>query len=68
MFLQDSVPDTSYYMNLGYTISFLVIGLYVLSLYIRTRNLKRDLTLLEEMETSAPTGGESISGTKAPNL
>lgn len=50
MFLQDSIPDTSYYMNLGYTISFLVIGLYVLSLYIRTRNLKRDLTMLEDME------------------
>ena len=50
MFFQSSIPDTSEYMILGYTVSFLVIGLYVLSLYIRTRNLKRDLTTLEEMD------------------
>ena len=50
MFYQASIPDTSEYMILGYTVSFLVIGLYVLSLYIRSRNLKRDLTTLEEMD------------------
>ena len=54
MFLQESVPDTSQYMILGYTVSFLVIGLYVLSLYIRNRNLKRDITLLEDMDKAAP--------------
>ena len=58
MFLQTSIPDTSEYMILGYSVSFLVIGLYVLSLYIRTRNLKRDLSLLEEMDKPVPAGAE----------
>ena len=59
MFLQFDIPDTSRYMVMGYTVSFLVIGLYVLSLYIRTRNLKRDITLLEEMEQPASAGPEA---------
>jgi len=49
MFLQETPPDTSQYMILGYAVAFIVMSLYVFSLYIRTRNLKRDLSLLEEM-------------------
>jgi len=45
-----STPDTSYYMNLGYTFFFIVMSIYVASLYIRTRNLKRDLEMLESMQ------------------
>ena len=45
-----STPDTSYYMNLGYGFFFVVMGIYVASLYIRNRNLKRDLEALEAMQ------------------
>lgn len=50
MFIQEFTPDTSRYMVLGFSVSFVVMTLYVFSLYIRARNLYRDLTLLEEME------------------
>ena len=50
MFLQEPIPDTSAYMIAGYAIAFIVMGLYVLSLYLRNRNLKQDLTMLEELD------------------
>ncbi|HJR81619.1 MAG TPA: hypothetical protein VJ821_16220 [Anaerolineales bacterium] len=53
MFFQEATPDTSGYMIAGYLIAFLVMGLYVLSLYLRSRNLRQDMTMLEEMENSA---------------
>lgn len=54
MFLQ-SIPDTSGYMIAGYAIAFLVMILYVASMILRNRNLKQDLTMLEEMDkTSKP--------------
>ena len=68
MFFQSSIPDTSEYMILGYTVSFLVIGLYVLSLYIRTRNLKRDLTTLEEMDDQVSAGAASKASSSPATL
>ena len=54
MFLQN-IPDTSGYMIAGYAIAFLVMILYVASMILRNRNLKQDLTMLEEMDkTSQP--------------
>ena len=53
MFFQEPTPDTSGYMIAGYAVAFLVMGLYVLSLYLRNRNLKQDLTILEEMDRTA---------------
>lgn len=50
----DTTPDTSAYMIAGYTISFLVMGIYVASLYIRNRNFKRDLEVLESMQVEKP--------------
>jgi hypothetical protein len=50
MFLQNGTPDTSGYMVAGYVIAFLVMGLYLASIWLRNRNLKRDLSMLEEME------------------
>jgi hypothetical protein len=52
MFLQTPTPDTTGYMIAGYAAAFIVMGLYVASLYIRTRNLKRDKETLEEMDNS----------------
>ena len=54
MFFQESTPDTSGYMIAGYTISFIVMALYVVSIYLRTRNLHRDKTMLEELEEPVP--------------
>jgi hypothetical protein len=53
MFFQEPTPNTSGYMIAGYAIAFLVMGLYVLSLYLRNRNLRQDMSMLEEMEDSA---------------
>jgi hypothetical protein len=37
-------------MIAGYAIAFAVMFLYVASLYIRYRNLDRDMSMLEEMD------------------
>lgn len=49
MFLE-APPDTSEYMIAGYAISFLVMGIYIASLYIRTRNLRQEEQILEELD------------------
>ena len=43
-------PDTTDFMILGYTVIFGVMLLHLLSLYLRHRNLKLDLELLEDLE------------------
>ena len=43
-------PDTSTYMIAGFVVSFLTMGIYVLSLYIRNLNLKRDVETLESLD------------------
>jgi len=50
MFLQETTPDTSGYMIAGYAIAFIVMTLYVASIYVRNRNLNQDKAMLEEME------------------
>lgn len=50
MFFLETPPDTSQYMVAGYAISFAVMLIYVASLFIRFRNLNRDLSMLEEMD------------------
>ena len=46
----ETFPDTSSYMIAGFVISFLTMGLYVLSVYLRNKNLHRDLETLEELD------------------
>ena len=48
--LQEAPAETTGYMIAGYAVIFGVMLLYVASLYIRKRNLLRDLGVLEEME------------------
>jgi hypothetical protein len=50
MFFLDTPPDTSQYMIAGYAIAFGVMLIYVASLFIRYRNLNRDLSMFEEMD------------------
>jgi hypothetical protein len=51
MFFQEGTPDTSGYMIAGYAVAFVVMIIYVLSLYVRNRNLKKDLTMLDELDS-----------------
>ncbi len=48
----ETIPNTDNYMIAGYVISFLTMGIYVLSIYIRNKNLKRDLEMLQELDKS----------------
>ena len=58
MFFQDITPDTSGYMIAGFVISFVVMGLYVASMYLRARSLRQDQSLLEEMDKEAKPAAE----------
>ena len=53
MFFQEATPDTSGYMIAGYAVAFIVMGIYVASIYIRSRNLNQDMSMLEEMDKPA---------------
>ncbi len=46
----ETTPDTTVYMIAGYVIAFATMFIYVASLFIRSRNLNRDLSMLEEMD------------------
>jgi len=43
--------DTWNYFVMGYAIFFSVMGIYVVSYFVRFRNLRRELALLEELES-----------------
>lgn len=60
MFFQEATPDTSGYMIAGFIITFLVMALYVASIYIRSRNLKQDMTTLNELEEPTPPKRQSM--------
>jgi len=59
MLLQDAPPDTSAYMIAGFTVFFVISGIYLLSLALRRRNLERDLETLESMEAERPGFGRT---------
>ena len=46
----EPTPDTSTYMLAGYVIAFLVMGIYIFSLYIRKKNLNAELEVLESLD------------------
>jgi len=46
----ETTPDTSAYMIAGFVVSFVTLGIYVLSLYIRNLNLRRDAETLESLD------------------
>ena len=47
----EPTPDTSGYMIAGYALTFIVMGIYLASMYIRKTNLNRDLETLESLKT-----------------
>lgn len=50
MFFDEVPPNTSVYMIAGYVIFFVVTAIYVASLFIRTRNLDKDLEALKGLQ------------------
>ena len=60
MFLE-TIPDTSGYMLAGFGISFAVMGIYVLSIYLRTSNLKRDAETLDSLKTESKPKAKSTT-------
>lgn len=52
LLLQQGPADTLDYMVAGYAVIFGVMLLYLGSLIIRTRNLRQDIELLEDLEES----------------
>jgi CcmD family protein len=50
MYLLDTTADTFNYMVLGYAVIFVTIGLFIASLVVRTRNLSREIEMLDEIE------------------
>ena len=59
MFFQEATPDTSGYMIAGYAVAFIVMTLYVISIYIRSRNLRQDMSMLNEIEEDTQAKGAS---------
>lgn len=51
---QQGPAETTQYMIAGFVVIFGAMGLYILSLYIRQRNLRLENQLLEEIETDHP--------------
>jgi hypothetical protein len=43
-------PDTSSYLILGYAVFFIVMAIYLSSLFLRQRSLQRDLVTLQDLE------------------
>ena len=52
MLLAEATPNTLNYYIAGYVVFFTIMTIYLVSLYIRNRNLKRDLATLQGMEQS----------------
>lgn len=50
MILQEGPAQTTNYMIMGYAVIFGLMLIYVASLYVRQRNLKQDLELMEELK------------------
>lgn len=60
MLLQEAPADTFSYMAFGFIVILGSIGLYLLSLVNRYRNLQRDMDLLDEVSANAEPSMESV--------
>ncbi len=60
MLFDQGTPDTSVYMIAGYSIFFIIAAIYLVSLFIRARNLRRDLETLQSMESEAQTPAPEV--------
>jgi hypothetical protein len=53
-FLQDGPANTTSYMIAGYAVILGMILIYIISLYVRQKNLLQDLEVLQELEDQDP--------------
>jgi formylmethanofuran dehydrogenase subunit B len=53
MYLQEAPAETFNYMAFGFTVILGTMGLYILSLINRFRNVERDMELLDQLNTKA---------------
>ncbi len=60
MLFDQGTPDTSVYMIAGYVIFFVIAAIYLVSLFVRARNLRRDLETLQSMESEAQTPAPQV--------
>lgn len=44
------MPDTNAYLYLGLTVVFAVLGLYVAATFVRFRNTRKELDVLEHLK------------------
>ncbi len=49
--IQQAPAETTRFMIAGYAVIFSIMLLYTISIFVRRRNLKRDLDMLSEMES-----------------
>ncbi len=49
--LQQAPAESTRYMIAGYAVILSIMLLYIISIFVRQRNLKRDLKTLDEMQT-----------------
>ena len=49
-FLQDAPAQTTAYMIAGYAVIFGTMLIYLVSLFVRERNLRQDLELMRDLE------------------
>lgn len=66
--LQQAPADTLPYMLLGFGVIFLTLGLLILSLIVRFKNLGRDLEILTEVEAGRESWADPVgsSGETGP--
>ena len=50
LLLQEGPAETTDYMILGFVVIFGAMLAYVISLWVRNRNLNKDIELLEQLE------------------
>jgi hypothetical protein len=50
IWLQNGPAETTNYYVAGYALFFTVMALYLVSFFVRNRNLKQEYALLEELE------------------
>jgi hypothetical protein len=53
-FIQQGPANTTSYMIAGYTVIFGVMLIYLISLWLRQRNLQQDLEALESLQDEKP--------------
>jgi|GEM_PF-679680 hypothetical protein len=59
LLFQEGPAETTAYMIAGYAVIFVVMAIYIGSLWLRWRNLHRDQEMLEKLLPSQPNETES---------